>query len=46
MEHLNSEHPEYYKSLIDEIITLNNYGIPINEIAENLNLTKKQLMKI
>ena len=43
MEHLNSEHPEYYKSLIDEIITLNNYGIPINEIAENLNLTKKTI---
>lgn len=41
INHLNTYHPESHESFVEKIIDLNNDGMSINEIAENLTLSQK-----
>lgn len=41
LTHLKTEHPVSYDEFNETLMSLNNLGTPINEIAENLGVTQK-----
>lgn len=41
IHHLATCHPEAYESFVENIVTLNNNGISVSEIAKDLDLSKK-----
>lgn len=40
LEHLKVEHPEHYHKFVEDLISHNNQGITIDEIAHQLNVTQ------
>lgn len=45
IEHLQTNHPSVYEKFNEEIISMNNIGTPISEIAKNLGVSQKIIEK-